>query len=82
MPAILSHKDKAGTRELEPGLERRPKGGKRRCTIAVMLSRESSDWSWGRLLGILLAIGAGWIAVQHPHSFFYSLVKFIATPVP
>ena len=47
-----------------------------------MLARESKGRIWWQLLGILLLIVAGMYAALHPHSFFYYLVKFIATPTP
>jgi hypothetical protein len=37
---------------------------------------------WGKVAGMALLIVAVIYAVQHPHSFFYFLVKLILIPVP
>jgi ABC-type uncharacterized transport system substrate-binding protein len=42
----------------------------------------SSTVPWGKVAGFALVIAAAIYASQHPHSFFYYLVKFIITPVP
>jgi ABC-type uncharacterized transport system substrate-binding protein len=37
---------------------------------------------WGKIVGFVLVILAAIYASQHPHSFFYYMVKFIIMPVP
>jgi hypothetical protein len=41
-----------------------------------------SRFPWGQVVGMMLVIGAGFYASQHPHSFFYYLIKFIVSPIP
>jgi len=37
---------------------------------------------WGKVTGFVLLIAAAIYASQHPHSFFYYLLKFIVAPIP
>jgi len=37
---------------------------------------------WGRVIAMAILVVAAIYASQHPHSFFYYLLKFIITPIP
>ena len=41
-----------------------------------------SNIPWVKVVGFALVILAAIYASQHPHSFFYYIVKFIIMPVP
>jgi hypothetical protein len=45
-------------------------------------AKKSSEFSWGKAIGIVVLLVAIYYASQNPHSIFAYIVKFILAPVP